>query len=222
MGQLRPKCSVLYGTCPVAFRSIEVREARALTEPAYQQWPIAIAERSPTDLEFSKLRRVPVSYEGCPIEARRGVGQALDRHALPGRIAKAAEAHRVILSGVVLIVIRINSQEDPLNGLDHEVGSLFNPTGTVASEGQDRTVGHEPVRAHPSAVVQVHQDVLASVNRMPRMNQLDAFAGDGDRLDEFIHFGFLLRFWLQGGIRAESGHKEKCDSKRQRHSLPPS
>jgi hypothetical protein len=54
------------------------------------------------------------------------------------------------------------------------------------------------------------------------MNQLDAFAGDSDRLDELIRFGFLLRLCLQGGIRAESGRQEKRDSKRQRHSMPPS
>src|SRR3954468_3534589 len=53
------------------------------------------------------------------------------------------------------------------------------------------------------------------------MNQLDAFAGDGDRLDELIRFGFLLRLCLQGAIRAESGRKEKRDRKKQRHGMPP-
>ena len=52
------------------------------------------------------------------------------------------------------------------------------------------------------------------------MNQLDAFARDGDRLDELTRFGFSLRLCLQGGTRDESGHKEKRGSKRQRHNQP--
>ena len=130
-------------------------EARALTEPAKQQWPIAIAERSPTGLEFSELRRVPVSYEGSLVEARLGVGHALNHHAPLGRIAKAAEAYCVILFGIVLL-IRCISQDDLLDGLNYDVRSLFNPAGTVASKRQNSTVGHKPIHARPSAVVHVH------------------------------------------------------------------
>src|SRR4051812_37113230 len=115
--------------------SFEMCEARALTEPAKQQWPIAIAERSPTGLEFSELWRVPVSYEGSLVEARPGVGHAFDHHAPLGRITKAAEAHCIILFGVVLLgAIRCSSQKDPLDGLNYDVGSLFNRAGPVASK----------------------------------------------------------------------------------------
>ena len=55
---------------------------------------------------------------------------------------------------------------------------------------------------------------------VPGMHQFDAFAGDGDRLDELTRFGLSLRLCRQGGIRAESGNEEKRDSRRQRHRRP--
>src|SRR5215207_7485903 len=100
-------------------------DARALMEPANQQGSIAIAERLSTDLEAFELWRGPVSHEGPLVEARLGVGQALDHHAALGWIAEAAEAHRVILSGVVH-AMDSSGQEDPFDGLEDEVGSLFN------------------------------------------------------------------------------------------------
>src|SRR5215207_10192548 len=125
-------------------------DARALMEPANQQGSIAIAERLSTDLEGFELWWGPVSHEGPLVKARLGVGQAFDQHAALGRIAKAAEAHRVILSGVVRAT-DFSGQEDPLDGLDDEVGSVFNPAGTIARKGQNCTVSHEPIRTHPSA-----------------------------------------------------------------------
>src|SRR3954447_17870622 len=148
---------------------------------------------SPADRKFPELRRGSVSQEGSLVKARRGVGHALDHHALLGRITKAAETHRVLLFGLVHLGVLLHSSHyDLFDRLGDDAGSLFNPAGTVAREGQDRPVCHEPVCTHPSAIVHVHEDVLASANWVPSMDKLDTFAGDGDRLVELIWLDFLL------------------------------